>query len=480
MMFSLSPSTLVLLPQIFLLSGTLLTLIIGICCKQRQASVSYYLAQLTLVGTLWLLFKQHELPNQLALHGFFVFDPMTRIPSILILVLSLFAFSYGRVFLSNHPSLSLDFYLLALFAVLGMLVMVSSHNLIPLYLGLELLSLPLYALVAIKQTGTNAEAAIKYFATGALASAILLYGFSLLYGLCGSLDLTIIGSVLNAIPAAHRLLGVLAIVFIISGLAFKFSAAPFHLWAPDVYQGAPVAVTLFIGSAPKIAVLIMTMRLFADSLSGVFSHWQSVWVVIAVASMGLGNIAAIIQNNLRRLLAYSAIAHMGYMLLGVIAGTKVGYSASLFYVFSYGIMTLSAFGCLLALSNEGFEVETLEDLRGLNWRNPWLAFMMLIVMFSMAGIPPSVGFFAKMGVLEAVMGIHMTWLAVVALLFAIIGAYYYLRVVKAMYFESMEDSTPVLTTLRLKVVASINGLVILLLGIFPSQLIEFCRTAFGL
>ncbi len=476
----LNLSTCVLLPQIFLLTATALTLVIGLCCQRHQATVSYYLAQLTLLGTLYLLFKQHDLANQLALHGLFVFDPLTRIPSILIIVLALFAFSYARVFLTEHKALSLDFYLLALLAVLGMLVMCSSHNLIPLYLGLELLSLPLYALVAIKQNGTHAEAAIKYFAMGAIASAILLYGFSLLYGLCGSLDLPVISTVLTHIPADHRLLGVLSLVFIISGLAFKFSAAPFHLWAPDVYQGAPVAATLFIGTAPKIAVLIMSIRIFADSIGPLFQHWQSLWIVIAILSMGLGNIAAIIQTNIRRLLAYSAIAHMGYMLLGLIAGTKVGYSACLFYIFSYGIMTLSAFGTLMALSNEGFEVQTLNDLRGLNWRNPWLAFMMLIVMFSMAGIPPSVGFFAKIGVLEAIMGIHQTWLAVVALLFAIIGAYYYLRVVKAMYFESMEDSTPIMTTTRLKVVTSINGLVILLLGIFPSQLIEFCRSAFGL
>lgn len=476
----LSSDYLPLAPQIFLLSATLFTLLVGLFSQKNQASVSYYLAQLSLLGTLALLIQQRHLPPQACLHQLFIHDPITSIASILIVVLSLFAFSYGRVFLNTAKALSLDFYLLALLAVLGMLVMVSSQNLLPMYLGLELLSLPLYAMVAIRQTGSGAEAAVKYFAMGALASALLLYGFSLIYGLCGSLQLPVIGQTLHSILKEHALLGNLSVIFIIAGLAFKLSAAPFHLWAPDVYQGAPTAVTLFVGSAPKIAGLIMAIRLFADSLSAFFQDWQHTWIVIALVSMALGNIAAISQIHLRRLLAYSAIAHMGYMLLGLIAGTKVGYSAALFYIFSYGIMTLSAFGCLLALSNEGFEVETLDDLRGLNWRNPWLAFMMLIVMFSMAGIPPSVGFFAKMGVLEAVMGIHQTWLAVVALIFAIIGCYYYLRVVKSMYFESVEDTTPILTTTRLKIVTSINSLVILFLGVFPSQLIEYCRSAFGL
>lgn len=469
-----------LAPQIFLLSATMLTLIIGLFCGRQQDRVSYYLAQLSLLGTLGLLVQQSSLPAQLCLHNLFVHDSITSVASLLSVVLSLFAFSYGRTFLNTHPGMALDFYLMALFSVLGMLVMISSHHLIPLYLGLELLSLPLYVLVAIRQNGTTAEAAVKYFAMGALASAFLLYGFSLIYGWCGHLELTAISQSLAHIDQQHSALGVLAIIFIIAGLAFKMSAAPFHSWAPDVYQGAPAAITLFIGSVPKIAALVIILRLFADGFADFFHQWRDLWILIAVVSMGLGNIAAIAQVHLRRLLAYSAIAHMGYMLLGLIAGTKVGYSAALFYIISYGIMTLSAFGCLLALSNEGFEVETLSDLRGLNWRSPWLAFMMLIVMFSMAGIPPSVGFFAKMGVLEAIMGVHQTWLAVLALIFAIVGVFYYLRVVKSMYFENQEDHVPILTSLRLKVITSINTLVILWLGIFPTQLIDYCRSAFSL
>lgn len=479
-MFLLSNDYLPLAPQLFLLAATVITLIVGLFAGRHQAQLSYYLAQLSLLGTLALLIMQHSLAPQQCLHGLFIHDLLSNSASILIVVLSLFAFSYARTFLNTALHLSLDFYLLALFALLGMLVMVSSSNLIPLYLGLELLSLPLYVMVALHHNGTGSEAALKYFALGALASAMLLYGFSLIYGLSASLDLEVIGHTLSSIPREHNLLGILGVVFIVAGLGFKFSAAPFHLWGPDVYQGAPTAVVLFVGSAPKIAVLIITLRLIALSLGSLFHQWQSLWIVLAIASMGLGNVAAIIQTNLKRLLAYSAIAHMGYMLLGLIAGTSVGYAAALFYIFSYGIMTLSAFGCLLALSNDGFEVENLEDLRGLNWRNPWLAFMMLLVMFSMAGIPPSVGFFAKMGVLEAIIGVHLTWLAVVALIFAVIGAYYYLRVVKTMYFESSDDRAPVLTSTRLKIVTSFNTLIVLLLGIFPSQLIEYCRSAFGL
>lgn len=476
----LASNYLPLAPQIFLLSATLLTLVIGLFSGRHQDRLSYYLAQLSLLGTLWLLIQQSSLPPQLCLHHLFVHDSLTTVASVLGIGLSVFAFSYARTFLHSHPGLALDFYLMALFSVLGMLVMISSHHLIPLYLGLELLSLPLYVMVAIRQNGTTAEAAVKYFAMGALASAFLLYGFSLIYGLCGHLELSAIGQSLSHISQQHSLLGSFAIIFIVAGLAFKMSAAPFHLWAPDVYQGAPAAITLFIGSAPKIAALIIVIRLFVDSFATLFHTWHELWILIAIVSMGLGNIAAIAQVHLRRLLAYSAIAHMGYMLLGLIAGTKVGYSAALFYIISYGIMTLSAFGCLLALSNEGFEVETLSDLRGLNWRNPWLAFMMLIVMFSMAGIPPSVGFFAKMGVLEAIMGVHQTWLAVLALVFAIVGVFYYLRVVKSMYFETQEDRVPIMTSLRLKVITSVNTLVILYLGIFPSQLIDYCRSAFGL
>jgi NADH-quinone oxidoreductase subunit N len=347
-----------------------------------------------------------------------------------------------------------------------------------MYLSLELLSLPLYALVAIEHSGTSAEASMKYFAMGAFASALLLYGISLVYGATGQLSIDGIAQSMKVLQHPYSLMALVGIIFMMAGLAFKFGAAPFHQWSPDVYQGAPTSVITFLGSVPKIAVLILVIRLFGQAFLSVATHWQALWIAIAIASMGLGNIAAIIQNNIRRMLAYSAIAHTGYMVLGFLCNTPSGYSASLFYVFAYALMTLASFGALIVASNQGFQIETIEDLRGLNWRSPWIAFMILIIMFSLAGIPPSVGFFAKVGVLEALMRVHQTWLAVLALIFAIIGAFYYIRVVKAMYFEPMEDTAPLYTSWNSKLILSLNSLLILLLGIFPSFLIDLCRAVY--
>jgi NADH-quinone oxidoreductase subunit N len=319
---------------------------------------------------------------------------------------------------------------------------------------------------------------MKYFAMGAFASALLLYGISLVYGATASLSLNAIASSLQLLQTQYSTMALIGLVFIVAGLAFKFGAAPFHQWSPDIYQGAPAPVITLLGSAPKIAVLIMAIRLFSQSFVVFAAHWQMIWIVIAIASMALGNIAAIIQNNLRRMLAYSSIAHMGYMLLGFVTQTPGGNASALFYVFAYALMTLAGFGSLIVASNQGFQVENIDDLRGLNSRSPWIAFMILIIMFSLAGIPPSVGFFAKVGVLEAVMRVHMTWLAVVALIFAIIGCYYYIRVVKAMYFEPVEDAAPLYSSWSGKVILSLNSLIILLLGVFPSSLIDLCRAVY--
>lgn len=462
----------ILLPEIILLALTALLLIVGLFSGRKQSSIAYALTQCTLILTLLSLgWQMHHASTLYALEHMFISNPATTLADAMTLLCAIFSLAYSKSFFTAEPKLTYDYCLLFLFSTLGMLCLISSNHLLPLYLSLELLSLPLFALAAIEQTGSNAEAAMKYFALGALASALLLYGFSLIYGATGSLWLT-------PIETSHHLMITAAIIFITAGFAYKFGAAPFHLWAPDIYQGAPISVVNFLGSVPKIAALVILIRLFGQTLVDFISHWQAVWIVIALASMALGNIAAIIQTNIRRLFAYSAVAHMGYLLLGIISGTIPGFSAALLYVFAYALMSLAAFGALIVFSNQGFAVENLEDLRGLNNKNPWLAFLLLIVMFSMAGIPPSIGFFAKLAVFQALIGAHLTWLAVCALIFAIIGAYYYIRVVKIMYFEPLEDATPIYTSWFGKTVLSINSLAILLLGIFPNALIEQCDAVF--
>jgi len=458
----------ILLPELFLLGITALLLVIGLFSGRKQSNIAYGCTQSALIiSFIFLLGKMHT-PTLYALHNMFTLTPVTVLAQLMTLLCAFFSLAYAKKFFTENTALTYDYCLLFLFSTLGMLCLISSNHLMPLYLSLELLSLPLFALVAIQQTGTAAEAAMKYFALSALASALLLYGFSLRYGATGNLWLTLANT-------THPSMIVAASIFIIASLAFKFGAAPFHFWTPDVYQGAPVAVVNFLGNVPKIAALIILIRLFGETLKDVMPHWQIVWIFIAIASMLLGNIAAIMQTNFCRMLAYSAIAHMGYLLLGFISGSALGFSASLFYVFAYALMTLAAFGAVIVLSNQGFAIENLDDLRGLNNRNPWLAFMLLIVMFSMAGIPPSIGFFAKMNVLQALIDVQLSWLAVIALISALIGAYYYIRIVKIMYFEPVSDAAPIYTSWFGKAVLSVNGLFILLLGIFPSALIELCR-----
>ena len=270
---------------------------------------------------------------------------------------------------------------------------------------------------------------------------------------------------------------VLGLVFVIVGLAFKLGAVPFHMWIPDVYHGAPTAVTLFIGSAPKIAAFAMIMRLLVDGLGGIHAQWQDILIIMAVLSMGVGNIIAIAQSNIKRMLAYSTISHVGFILLGILAGSRAGYSASMFYTIVYAIMSMGGFGMVLLMSRAGFEADKLEDYKGLNERSPWFAFMMLILMFSMAGVPPTVGFYAKLSVLQAVVGADITWLAVVAIIFSIIGAFYYLRIIKLMYFDKPEDTHPITSNAEMRILLSANSLGVLALGIFPSSLLALCMAA---
>lgn len=465
------------LPEIFLLSMICMVLLADIFVKRH--TVTYLLAQLALIGTASLVIWLYAEPAVVIFNNSYIWDSVAGLLKLFILTAGLFAFIYARTYISEHNIPQGEYYVLGLLSLLGMLVLVSAYSLLTLFLGLELVSLPLYAMVALQRNSAiSAEAAMKYFVMGALASAMLLYGFSMIYGVTHQLNVNAIANNISSLSHTQQLPLLFGLVFAIAGVAFKLGAAPFHMWVPDVYQGAPTSVTLFVGSAPKIAAVGMAIRLIVQAMPSLMAQWQEVLIVMAVISIALGNIVAIVQTNLKRMLSYSAIAHIGYMLLGLLSATTEGYASAVFYIFSYAIMSLGAFALLVLLSQAGIEVEQIADLRGLNARSPWLAFIMLLIMFSMAGIPPTVGFFAKLGVLQALINVHKVWLATLALVFAIIGAYYYINVVKVMYFEEPEELKPVSTSKDMYAAISINGVAILLLGLFPNTLIELCRQAF--
>ncbi|MDX1353504.1 MAG: NADH-quinone oxidoreductase subunit NuoN, partial [Thiomicrorhabdus sp.] len=366
-------------------------------------------------------------------------------------------------------------FILGLFGVLGMFVMISAHNMITMFIGLEIMSLAMYAMIALrKDYGQGLEAAIKYFVLGALATGMLLYGFSMIYGATGSITFPEMAKVI-AEGNVDKVVLSFGVVFVVIGLAFKLGAVPFHMWMPDVYQGSPSAVTLYLGTAPKIAGFAMLYRLLEEALPGLVEDWQSLIIMISVLSMVVGSLIAIVQDNLKRMLAYSGIGHVGFMLLGVIAATPEGYSAAMFYVIVYAITGVAGFGMIVALSKTGNEFDKISDFIGLNARNPWLAFMMLIVLFSMAGIPPFIGFWAKIIVIEEVIKAGFVWIAVIGVIMAVISAFYYLKVVKAMYFDKPEDASNIETTSSgSNWAVSFFALALLVLGLVPSSLIDLC------
>ncbi len=475
------------LPEIFILSMASIILLVDVFLKQRYKIAIYMLTQLTLVGTFLLVTRQYSeyLQPIITFSGHYIVDKLAVLTKLFVLLTSFFAFIYARQYIKERHIQSGEYYSLGLFAVIGMLIMASAYSFLTIYLGLELLSLSLYAMVALqKESIVATEAAMKYFVMGALASGLLLYGISMLYGATGSIGILTIGNVLESGLPQQNSVVLLGLIFILSGLLFKFGAVPFHVWVPDVYTGAPTSVTLFIASAPKIAAFCITMRILVQALPTFSVIYVSILIIIAILSMFSGNLLAIAQTNIKRMLAYSSIAHIGYTLLGLIAGpgSAQGYSAAMFYITTYVIIAAGAFAVIALLSKQGVELDQLDDYRGLNARNPWLAFMMLLLMFSMAGVPPTVGFFAKLGLLEALVEAHYVWLAALALLFAIIGAYYYLRIVLVMYFEEPRD---VLTENHIAIAPgvmtaiTVNGVAALALGLFPSMLIDMCRISLG-
>ncbi len=367
------------------------------------------------------------------------------------------------------------------------MIMISGTSFLSIYLGLELMSLSLYALVALRRdNAVSTEAAMKYFVLGALASGFLLYGMSMLYGATGSLEVNAVAKAAVSGTIKPMVL-VFGVVFLVAGLAFKLGAVPFHMWVPDVYQGAPTPVTLLLGAAPKLATFAICIRLLVEGLLPLAFDWQQMLLVLAVLSLAVGNITAIVQTNLKRMLAYSTISHMGFVLLGLLsgvvnnssAGAVDAYSAAMFYAITYVLTTLGSFGIVLLLSRAGFEADRLEDLKGLNQRSPWFALVMLILMFSLAGVPPMVGFYAKLSILEAVLSSGQIWLAIVAVAFSLVGAYYYLRVIKLMYFDAPTDTTPIVASGDMRATLSLNGIAIVALGILPGGLMAACQSAVG-
>jgi NADH-quinone oxidoreductase subunit N len=464
------------LPEIFVLTMICIVLVVDLFLTDKNRSITYLLSQATLLGAAILTVVVQSAVPEFTFSGMFVNDSMGAVLKLFIYLSTAVVLIYSRDYLIERDLFKGEFFVLALFAVLGMMIMVSANNLLTIYLGLEVLSLAMYAMVALNRDSSVAsEAAMKYFVLGAIASGMLLYGMSMLYGATGSLDHTEIASFVSH-GSTDDIVLKFALVFIVIGLAFKLGAVPFHMWVPDVYHGAPTAVTLFISTAPKIAAFAMLMRLLVEGLGGLLVHWQDMLIIIAVLSIIAGNVIAIAQTNLKRMLAYSTISHVGFLMLGIIAGTSEGYSAGMFYVIVYALMSLAAFGMIILLSRNGFEADTLDDFKGLNQRSPWFAFMMLITLFSMAGVPPTVGFYAKLAVLSAVVEIGLVWLAVVAVVFSVIGAFYYLRVIKFMYFDKAVDSAPITSAYDMRAVMSANGLIILLLGIYPTGLIALCAS----
>jgi NADH-quinone oxidoreductase subunit N len=473
------PDMSVAAPEMFLLAATCAVLVIDVYLPERLRLLTYHLAQASLVITAGLCLVMFPESPQVSFNGTFISDTMSVLLKVFILLTTYFVFFYSKIYLRAWQLFRGEYFVLGLFAVLGMMVLVSAHSLLTVYLGLELLSLSLYAMVAMnRESSTASEAAMKYFVLGALASGMLLYGMSMIYGTSGSLDLGAIREHVATLESRNLVL-VLGLVFVIVGIAFKLGAVPFHMWVPDVYQGAPTSVTLFIGSAPKIAAFGMLVRLLVDGLPGMHADWIGMLIILSVLSMGVGNIIAIAQTNLKRMLAYSTIAHVGFLFLGIIAGSKAGYSASMFYIIVYAFMSLGGFAMIVLLGHGGFEADRIEDFKGLNDRNPWYAFLMLILMMSMAGVPPFLGFWAKWSVLREVVAADMTWLAVVAVIFSIIGVFYYLRVIRMMYFEKAQAAEPVVAGSEMRVMVSANALAILALGIYPSGLLALCISAFG-
>ena len=465
-----------IMPIVFLLAASCMVLLVGLIPGTRPATM-YALAQAGLLLTAVLAASGHVSAPMTAFGGMFVRDSLSDTLDIVVCLLASGTLVYSRTYLRDRGMYRAEYFVLAMFGVLGMMIINSAGHFLSLYLGLELMSLSMYSMLAFQRDSARAtEAAMKYFILGALASGLLLYGLSMLYGVTHTLSIPAVAQAIAALPPGNMVL-IFGLVFVVVGLGFKLGAVPFHMWVPDVYDGAPTAVTLYISTAPKVAALALFLRLLVGGLSSLSSSWQEMIIILAFLSIVLGNVVAIAQQNLKRMLAYSAISHMGFALLGIASARAEGYAAAVFYLIVYAVMSLGAFGLLALLSHGTTEIERIDDLKGLNQRSPWYAFLMLLLMFGMAGVPPTAGFYAKLLVIQAVVDVHLIWLAVTAVLFSVVGAFYYLRVVKVMYFDAPETQEPIVIPFDGGVLLGLNGLSMLLLTPWVASLLSVCRAA---
>lgn len=463
-------------PEIFLLAATCIVLLVDLFVPERQRQITYFLSLATLAVTAWLVV---QLPAERlsAFNGMFVSDGVAKLLKLVTCGTVAAVFLYSRDYLLQRGLFKGEYFVLALFATLGIFVMTSSSSLLTMYMGIEILALSQYALVAFdRDSPVAAESAMKYFVLGAIASGTLLYGISIIYGVTGTFDLNELAAGLDGSAATN--VGLLfGLAFLMAGIAFKFGAVPFHMWIPDVYHGAPTSVTLFLGAAPKLAYFALALRVLAEGLGQAVDAWQDMLVLLAVLSMAVGNVVAVAQTNLKRMLAYSTISNVGFILLGILAGTPEGYRAALFYTVTYVIMAVGSFAMIVLLSRRGFEADRIDDFKGLAHKSPWFAWMMLFLMVSTAGVPPFVGFFAKLYVIQAVLNVGLTWLAIVAVLFSVIGAFYYLRVVKVMFFDEPSEESSVTAGASLRFLLSLNALAVLALGLFNGALVDVIARA---
>ncbi|MDH5357629.1 MAG: NADH-quinone oxidoreductase subunit NuoN [Gammaproteobacteria bacterium] len=478
MMFEVSNMSFAL-PEMFMLAMACVILLVTAFLGKKASSYAYGLSQLTMIVTAILIYQSVGENGGLTFDGTYIKDAFSDVLKLSICLMNIAVLLYSTHYLKTRNLYKGEYYVLAVFATLGMMIMVSAYHFLTLYLGLELMSLCLYSMVAMQRDSKVAtEAAMKYFVLGALASGMLLYGMSIIYGITGSLDIATISVLLQASGWNDTVLS-FGLVFLVIGIGFKLGAVPFHMWLPDVYHGAPTAMTLFIATTPKIAAFAMMIRILAEGLGDLHQHWQGMLIMLSVLSMIVGNVVAIAQTNLKRMLAYSTISHVGFILLGILSGSQEGYAASMFYALVYAVMSLGAFGMIILMSRQGFEADNIDDYKGLSERNPWYALMMLILMFSMAGIPPMVGFYAKLSVIKSVVDINLIAIAVVAVMMSVIGAFYYLRMIKVMYFDKPVHAHAIEAPADMRIFLSANALAVLALGLFPGSLMAVCAIVFS-
>ncbi len=470
-------------PEFWVLIMACVILIADLFIREERRGIIHMMAMITLVFAAIITVRGDYLSEGLrsatAFNGSFIRDPMGDVLKLFSFFILGIVYVYAKFYLRQFRMFRTDFYTLTLFALLGVMLLISANSLVTIYLGLELTSLSTYALVAFdRESKRGSEAAMKYFVLGSMASGMLLYGMSMIYGATGSMDLADISVAISNQDGDSMIL-VFGLVFLVVGLAFKLGVVPFHMWIPDVYEGAPAAVTLFISAIPKMAGFAMAYRLLYTGLGDLHTDWQQMLSILAVLSIVLGNLAAIAQTNIKRMLAYSTISHMGFILMGLLPGTADGFGASMYYVIVYSLMSAGAFGMIILLSARGVEAEQLDDFKGLNQRNGWYAAIMAMIMFSMAGVPVFVGFFAKWLVIKAALDAGLLWLAISAVIFSVVGAFYYLRVIKLMYFDEPLTESPIDAPVDFNAVISLNGLLMLGLGVFSGSLIAVCMSAFG-